>query len=205
MPPSATASELNGSPFPSPTASPFGFRQPGEEETSSHATIPSPASSPEGTSPADELDQDSGDDWLHDEESPFSEEGTSSTASATRGAVANPLNGEGLRDTITNALVMAGHQAHNLAGSRTEGQRAVELYAIGREDAETVAEPLSRIAQRNATIGKVSPDTADALAAMMALAGIATRQIEKGQQARKIDAAIQAGQVVPDGAGERVA
>jgi hypothetical protein len=201
VPPSATASELNGSPLPSP----FGFRQPGEEETSSLGTIPNPASSPEETTlPADELGQDSGDDWLHDDESPFSTEDTSSTASATRGAASNPLNGEGLRDTITNALVIAGHQAHNLAGSRTEGQRAVGLYVMEREDAEPIAEPLSRIAQRNATIGKVSPDTADALAAMMALAGFATKQIEKSQQARRLDQAMTAGQVVPDGAGEAV-
>lgn len=201
MPPSEApaAEHLNG--FPSPLASPFGFRQPDQEETSSHATIPSPASSPET---GEELGPDSGDEWLHDESSDESPEDTSSTASATRGSVANPLNGEGLRDTITNAVMIASHQAHNLAGSRTEGQRAVGLYLVEREEAETVAEPLSRIAQRNATVGKVSPDTADALAAMMALAGIATRQIEKGNQARRLDAAMTAGQVVPDGAGEPV-
>lgn len=202
----AAGEELAPTPLRNPfqPASPFGFRPPEGEETSSHATIPNPASSPEATTPADELDQDSGDDWLHDDASPASRPGTSSTASATRGAVDNPLNGEGLRDTFRNAVIIASAQAHTYIGSRTEGMRAVGLYQAEEEDAERIADPLARIAGRRDALGAVSPDTADLMAAMMGLAGYATKQIQKQAIAKKLDAQLAAGQVVPDGAGEAV-
>lgn len=179
----------------------IGFLQPEDEETELHPsqTIPSPASSPE-TAEEHELGQAS--EYADDEsDQDESLDGIPSTESSR---VTNPLNGQGLRDTFRNGVIIASHQAHTYL-ARTAGQIETQLYLADESDAENIADPLARIAQRREGIGQVSPDTADLMAAMMGLAGYATKQIQKQATAKKIDQRNAAGQVVPDGAGEQVA
>jgi hypothetical protein len=166
----------------------IGFLTPDEPETDTSAealgrTIPNPARSPEetadaGAEPASDFDE------LPDQpnESPA---GTSSRAS-TRAS--NPLVGDGLRDMARNGIIIASHQVHTYVGSRTPGQRAVELYRADDEDAASIGDPLARIAGRRDGVGEMSPDTADLMAAMMGLAGYAAKQIQKNATAQKIDA-----------------
>jgi hypothetical protein len=196
--------ELASEPFRSrtkTTPSPFGigFVSPEEEETELHPsqTIPSPASSPEAS---DEHEPASEHDEPNDEQYE-SLDGTHSTESSR---VTNPLNGTGLRDTFRNGVIIASHQAHTYL-ARTAGQLEAGLYMADEDDAERIADPLARIAQRREGIGQVSPDTADLMAAMMGLAGYATKQIQKQATAKKIDLRNQGIQVVPEGAGEQVA
>lgn len=183
----------------------MGFLQPEEEEPAPEhlrsQTIPPPASSPEATADEElELGPDSG--FGDDESDPHeSHDDTPSTGSSR---VTNPLNGQGLRDTFRNGVIIASHQAHTYL-ARTQGALETQLYLADESDAENIADPLARIAQRREGIGQVSPDTADLMAAMMGLAGYATKQIQKQAIAKKIDQANAAGQVVPDGAGEAAA
>jgi len=188
----------------------LGFRQPEpEEETPAPApatpplsgTIPSPASSPESTSdhehePASEHDE------MPDEQSE-SPAGTRSTGSsrATKGPV-----GQGLQDLARNGIIIATEQVHTYVGSRTAGQRAVELYRADADDAERIGDPLARIAARRDGVGEMSPDTEDLLAAMMGLAGYAAKQIQRKAIADKIDAREAGGlgdvQPMPDHLGD---
>lgn len=181
----------------------IGFLQPEEEpepEPLQSATIPHPASSPEAT--GEEHDLGPASEYEDDESDPHeSPDDTRSTASSR---VTNPLNGVGLRDTFRNGVIIASHQAHTYL-ARTQGQLETALYLADEQDAENIADPLARIAQRREGIGQVSQDTADLMASLMGLAGYATKQIQKQAIAKKIDQANAAGQVVPDGAGERVA
>jgi hypothetical protein len=204
VPPSlAPVSEPFRSRATSPTLG-IGFLQPEEEpetEPLQSQTIPHPASSPEATA-GEEHDLGPASEFADDESDPHeSLDGTPSTASSR---VTNPLNGAGLRDTFRNGVIIASHQAHTYL-ARTQGALETQLYLADSDDAENIADPLARIAQRREGIGQVSPDTADLMAAMMGLAGYATKQIQKQAIAKKIDQANAAGQVVPDGAGERAA
>jgi hypothetical protein len=177
------------SPTPSPRSPLFsiGFRQPSPEPypLPDESLTPSPVSSPPGTSTAP-LPDSADDEWplpLDDEsESPA---GTSSPASTP---VANPLNDAALRDVFRGGVLIAGDQAHN-ALARTEGQRDVGLYRTDEEDAQNIGDPLARIAGRHQGVGKVNPDTADLLAAMVGLTRYATKQIGKSQQAKQLDGA----------------
>lgn len=201
MPPSQ---ELASEPFrsrttPAPPAFGIGFLQPEEEETELHPsqTIPSPASSPEASG---ELGPDS----EHDEQSDELNENPDDTPSTGSSRVTSPLAGHGLRDTFRNGIIIAGHQAHTYL-AKTQGQIEAGLYLADEDDAAHIGDPLARIAQRREGIGQVSPDAADLMAAMMGLAGFASKQIQRQAIAKKIDLRNSAGQVVPDGAGEQVA
>ncbi len=160
-----------------------GFLAP-EEETPPAGTIPSPSPSPEATtSPGSP--QGSGDDWPsgeHDE--PSGPAATGSPASATR--VANPLVGTALRDTFRNGVIIASHQAHSFL-ARTQGQVEAQLYLADDQDAANIGDPLARITARREGLGQVSPDTADLMAAMMGLAGYASKQIQRQAIASKWD------------------
>lgn len=192
MPP--VSEELNGTQSP---ARPFGFL-PARDLPTDPQTIPNPASSPEET----ELDHgpDSGTDWpaadeLDEMPSDESSAGTRSTGSSTK--VANPLNGQGLRDTFRNGVILVSHQANQYL-ARTEAQRELELYLADDQDAENIGDPLARIVGRREGLGQVSPDTADLMAAMMGLAGYATKQIQKAAIASKIQARGEGVQVFPE-------
>lgn len=174
-----------------PSRSPFGlgFRQPEETETGEGpATIPHPATSPEAPfAPVEELASE------HDEmpdASSASPAGTSSRAS-TRAADA-PAS-EGLRDFARNGIIVATAQAHTYLGARTEGQRAVELLQADADDAANIGDPLARIAGRRDGVGEMSEDSKDLLAAMMGLAGYASKQVQKATIAKKLDARIAGG------------
>jgi hypothetical protein len=192
MPPSDV---LNGSPTPNPspsTRSPlFGF---GEPRTPADDLLSSPHPNPESPAPnLEDLAPDSADDWA-DETDHESPEETSSPAS-TR--VANPLGSEGLRDMFRGGVVIASSQAHN-ALARSEGQKAVGLYLADAEDAERIGDPLARVAGRHQGIGKVNPDTADLLAAMVGLTRYATKQIQRANEAKQIDGAGAGVQPMPE-------
>ena len=179
MPPSDV---LNQSPSPSPTRSPlFGF---GEPRTPADDLLSSPLPSPESlTGPSlEDLEPDSADDWA-DATGPEHPEETSSPASTP---VANPLGADGLRDMFRGGVVIASSQAHNML-ARTEGQKQAGLYLADEEDAERIGDPLARIAGRHQGIGKVNPDTADLLAAMVGLTRYATKQVQRANHAKQID------------------
>lgn len=179
------------------TASPFGigFRspEPGEETTPAQpGTIPNPASSPES-----ELheEQDSAPDY--DEASdPSDSRGSTSSRGSTRDAEPSA----GLQEFARNGVILATNQIHTYLGARTEGMRAVELYQADQDDAEHIADPLVRIAERRDGVGEMSPDSKDLLAAMMGLASYATKQVQKAAIAKKIDSRIAGGleQPAPD-------
>lgn len=190
---SAPASEqLNGSPTPRPRTVPtIGFLQPDPELPPSGTTSP-PESPPETT----ELPEpDSGDGW--DASGPSESPDDTPSTGSRAGSSKSPLVGEGLRDMFRNGVIIASHQAHTYLGRRTVGQAETQLYLADTEDAERIGDPLSRIAARRDGVGEMSPDTADLLAAMMGLAGYASKQINKAAVAQKIDQRNQGIQVVP--------
>jgi hypothetical protein len=182
----APASQASAPPIGAPPSRPrfgVGFLAP-EEETP--ATIPSPSLSPEAETTLPDSPQGSADDWQSDEGAePSGPAGTSSKGSATR--VANPLVGDALRDTFRNGVIIAGDQAHRFL-ARTQGQLEAGLYRADEQDAANIGDPLAKIAARREGLGQVSPDTADLLAAMMGLAGYASKQIVRQQIAAKHDA-----------------
>lgn len=167
----------------------LGFLQPDPEEEippgtpPTSGTIPPPATSPE----TDDLDGAPASDYdeMPPDESNESPAGTRSTGSSR--ATSGPV-GEGLRDLARNGIIIATEQVHTYVGSRTAGQRAVELYRADLEDAERIGDPLARIAGRRDGVGEMSPDTQDLMAAMMGLAGYAAKQIQRKAVADKIDA-----------------
>lgn len=190
MPAPAASENLNGSPSRSQRRPLFGFGEPREglEDGLPSSELPSPAPSPEEESRGSlaDLAPDSEDDWLGpDDESPAA---TPSTASSSDVSV---LDSEGLRDMFRGGVIIAGDQAHNLL-AKSEGQKAVGLYATDNEDAERIGDPLARIAGRHQGIGAVNPDTQDLLAAMVGLTRYATKQVQKGQAARQLDAGYSA-------------
>lgn len=174
----------------SPRTPLFGFGEPtpGSQPPS---PPPSPTPSPEPGTPQSQLPgdpaPDSGDESAEDDSPSASPAGTSSRGS-TR--VANPLNANALRDTFRGGVLIAGDQAHTYL-ARTEGQQAVGLYKADDEDAERIGDPLARLAGRHQGLGEVNEDTADLLAAMVGLTRYATKQIQRGRDAKTIDATPQ--------------
>ena len=195
----ALASEpQSASPFPTTprprTVPTVGFLQPEDPEL-----LPSGTTSPSENQPETSVapEPDSGAEW--DAASDPSESPADTPSKGSRAGSKNPLVGEGLRDMFRNGVIIASHQAHTYLGRRTEGQAQAELYLADHEDAERIGDPLARIAARHDGVGEMSPDTADLLAAMMGLAGYATKQIEKNAIAAKIDQRNQGLQVIPTG------
>jgi hypothetical protein len=194
VPPQASAEQLNGT---SQKGSPvLGFLQPEEPEPLPSPTIPSPASPPETS---DGPEPDSGLDYDEASDPSAGPGGTRSTASR---AGSNPLVGAGLRDMFRNGVIIASHQAHTYLGRRTQGQAEVQLYLADEQDAAGIGDPLARIAERRDGVGQMSPDTADLMAAMMGLAGYASKQIQKTAIASKIDQRNAVAEVVPSGEDE---
>jgi hypothetical protein len=138
-----------------------------------------PAAGAPAGAPASDYDE------MPPDESNESPAGTRSMGSSR--ATSGPV-GEGLRDLARNGIIIATEQVHTYVGSRTAGQRAVELYRADLEDAERIGDPLARIAGRRDGVGEMSPDTQDLMAAMMGLAGYAAKQIQRKAVADKIDA-----------------
>lgn len=161
----------------------LGFRQPAEGLSDQ---IPSPAYSPETDQelPPDPFDAPgSGPEWTPEsDESPDDAPSSSPGSSPAR----NPLVGKALRDTCRNGVIIAADQAHRFLAT-SPGQREAGLYRADTDDAANIGDPLSRIAARRQTLGEMNPDTADLLAAMMGLAGYATKQIQAAAIASKID------------------
>lgn len=186
--PAATAADELAQNRPPRSPSPFGlgFRQPAETEEP-EATIPSPAASPEewaGEEPASEYDE-------------ASDPHASPAGTSSRGSTPDAEPSAGLTQFGRNAVIIATAQAHQYIGARTEGMRQVELYQADDDDAENIADPLVRIAGRRDAVGEMSEDSKDLLAAMMGVAGYATKQFQKAAIAKKIDARIAGGLDAP--------
>ena len=163
----------------------LGFRQPSQPEPPEETTAGEPAS------PNPDPLQLDGDGELvseHDE----MPDASSAPSAGTRSRASTPVS-DGLRDFFRNGVIIASNQAHTFVGSRTPGQRQVELFQADRDDAENIGDPLSRIAARRDGVGEMSPDSADLLAAMMGLAGYAAKQLERQQIARKLDERLAGG------------
>jgi hypothetical protein len=188
-------STSNGSPTLSRSPSRrLGFLAPAPaEETDGllSSEPPSPTSPPatgEGSPLGDvepELGSDQYDDGSTTEDDWFPE-GTPSAAPSPASSP-NPLNAEGLQDVFRGGVMIAGDQAHRLLAN-TPGKQAVGLYQATPDDAAAIGDPLARIAGRHQGVGEVNPDTADLLAAMVGLTRFATRQVERNQRARQLDA-----------------
>jgi hypothetical protein len=171
------------SPLSPPSRSPFLFGSRPEEGTSL-PPLDGPESASATGSPSDGQQ-------LPDETEPESST-TSSAASSGSGLVSKTQ----LKDTF-RAGVQVGTSTANRLGARTPGQQHVGLYLADKDDVHGIADPLAEIAYRRGGLagagGKLSPDTNNALQAVMALAGYIAKQVRGVTEARKIDGQISAG------------
>lgn len=186
----------DASPLPSQLQSRSSGRQPhrglffrtAEEET------PAPRMSPEGeTPPAVDVDGSvSEPDWPSDE-SNLDDSDPSSSRASSAGSPVKTFSKKATKLAIAQGILTGTNVLHRVA-ARTEGQRAVGLYIAEADDAEAIADPLADIAGRREGIaGKVSPDTADAVRAMVALANYASKQIAATIMANDVDRHIAGG------------
>lgn len=161
----------------------LGFRQPAGGLSDQ---IPSPVPSPvtDQELPPDPFDGPASDPASPPGEPSPDESGPTSSPGSSRAA--NPLIGKGLRDVCRNGVIIASDQAHRFL-ARTPGQQEVQLYLADAADAESIGDPLARIAGRRQALGEVSEDTADLMAAMMGFLGYGAKQINKRAIASKID------------------
>ncbi|MFP5372385.1 MAG: hypothetical protein ACLGI3_16780 [Actinomycetes bacterium] len=85
------------------------------------------------------------------------------------------------------AVLVASGMAHRFA-TTSEAQLMVGLYLADEEDAERIGDPLARIAGRRVkdSAAIANPDAADAISAMLGLAGYVSKQIVKLSEARTI-------------------
>lgn len=176
------------------TSSPLGsllFRQPAPSDL-----IPSPTPSPdttagESSSPDPAAGSPSGSDELNELfDLDLDSDPTSSPESSGRrsAAAASPLGKKAAQDTARKAVIIGSAMAHT-ALAKTEAQKAVGLYLADEDDASAIGDPLASIAGRRAGAAgaAANPDVADAISAMLGMAGFISKQIVKGQQARQLD------------------
>jgi hypothetical protein len=169
-----------------PLTSLFGFGSlPGEEELES--LLPGQQADPE---------LGSGTGWPSDEqlEQPGSEQ--PDTATSSKGSSDSPLSKGQLKETFRAGVRISTSTAHRLA-ARTPGQQHVGLYLADETDVKGIGDPLAEIAHRRGGLagGALSPDTNNALQAVMALAGYIAKQLKGVEQARQLDGQIAAGVV----------
>lgn len=184
-------------PSPRPSSPPsrnglFGFGSiPGEEELESLLT--GPQGDPELGSETD---------WQSDEQ-PDSLDSGPETTSSSASAAGSPLSKGQLKETFRAGVRISTSTAHRVA-ARTPGQQHVGLYLADETDVKGIGDPLAEIAHRRGGLagGKLSPDTNNALQAVMALAGYVAKQLKGVEQARQIDGQIASGQVVVDSGDE---
>lgn len=188
-----TLDHANGSPLleepesplnPPPSRSLFGFGAiPGEEDDLQSLLSPpaDPSGSASGTgSPRSEpLDSE-----------PLDSSPTSSAASPTDPALSKGQ----LKETFRAGVRITTSTAHRVA-ARTPGQQHVGLYLADETDVKGIGDPLAEIAHRRGGLagGKLSPDTNNALQAVMALAGYVAKQLKGIETARQIDGQVAAG------------
>lgn len=189
---------VDDSPSPTPSRSrsalSLGFRSPVDPLSS--PTLPSPSSSPEIL---DEPAPDSEAEWfdesgpsLDDTPSQGSTPGSDDDA-AGEGVKVELFTEEELIDLARGGVAQAGEKAHELFAT-SEGQQAVDLYRTDVEDQANIGDPIARIASRHqGSVGKVNPDTKDFLSMLVGIAGYATKQLNKRNEARALDA----GRVLP--------
>lgn len=189
----ASPPELSPRPPQRPARSLF-FRSPETVEE----LPPAPRTSPEAPDQLAAEEEPTGSasepDWTSDDssEAPASDPTSSSTSSAK--SPLKPLGKAALKATTAKAVLIGSAMAHRVA-ARTEGQRSVGLYLADQEDADNIGEPVASILSRRGGIAgkEVSPDTADALAAMMGLANYVSKQVVRLQQAHEVDEHLAAG------------
>lgn len=179
---------------PSPNRNLFGFGSiPGEEELEDLLT--GPQADPEWGSATDSPSAEPLDDL------------DSSPTTSSPSPSASPLSKGQLKETFRAGVRISTSTAHRVA-ARTPGQQHVGLYLADEDDVKGIGDPLAEIAHRRGGLagGKLSPDSNNALQAVMALAGYIAKQLKGVETARKIDGQIASGQVVVDqGVDEEVA
>lgn len=178
-----------------PLTSLFGFGSlPGMEEETTGGPGDVPAS-----------DSETG--WPSDGPSEPLDSDPSGTTSSPGSAAGSPLSKGQLKETFRAGVRISTSTAHRL-GARTPGQQHVGLYLADEDDVKGIGDPLAEIAHRRGGLagGKLSPDTNNALQAVMALAGYVAKQLKGVQTARQLDGQIAAGVVhVGDVDDEQVA
>jgi len=174
-------SPLPQQPLPSPRGPrlPLFFQPRAQEETTEHLPPSEPASSTETELAAAEDGPawDSAGDPPSSEHDP-SDEGTSSTGSRA-GSPGVKLGKAAARATAAKGVIIGSGMLHRMATRAETIQREAGLFLADAEDAEAIGNPLGDIiARRGGVAGKaLSPDHADALSAVMGLAGYASKQI----------------------------
>lgn len=176
-------------PAPSPRR-PLGgltFRHPAEDELSTTIqTEDGPEWTGEG-SPSDQLDDSpSVSAWPTDESDADDESAPTSSRGSSADAV-RPLGKAMQTAAARQAVLVASGMAHRFA-TTSEAQLMVGLYLADEEDAERIGDPLARIAGRRVkdSAAIANPDAADAISAMLGLAGYVSKQIVKLSEARTI-------------------
>lgn len=89
-----------------------------------------------------------------------------------------------LERSIREGLKGAGHFA-NLSLTATDDEQLYGVYLLDEDDQKDLAAPLASLAARHATPGVLNPDLADALAALVALAVYASKQLGKLRELRR--------------------
>ncbi len=159
---------------------------------------PEPRTSPESPTAASDgpLEGSASEPDWHSDASDLDESDPSSSTGSSGGKPLKAFSKKATKLAIAQGILTGTNVLHRVA-ARTEGQRAVGLYIAERDDAEAIADPLADIAGRREGIaGKVSPDTADAVRAMVALANYASKQIAATIMANDVDRHVSAGGTV---------
>lgn len=174
---------ISRKPSPRSSLGPLTFRQPAEDETPSSHTPSPPAGegSPLGHSPSDS------DEQLGAWNDPSDSGPTSSPASSAdvedqdddTGSRFAPLGKAALRVTTRKAILIGTQTANRLVTRAESLERLNGLYVADNEDAENIGDPLASIIHRHGGIagGKVHPDAADAMQALMGLIGYGAKQV----------------------------
>lgn len=147
-------------------------------------------------SPQDDPASDSGTGSPRNEPPPLDDHEPSSPTSSA-GSLTEPALSKGqLKETFRAGVRITTSTAHRVA-ARTPGQQHVGLYLADETDVKGIGDPLAEIAHRRGGLagGKLSPDTNNALQAVMALAGYIAKQLKGIETARQLDGQIAAGVV----------
>ena len=117
-------------------------------------------------------------------ESPAQESKPGNAGSSSGAVPSSPISSiEALERAVAEAIAGAGELANQ--GLTTEAQEAAGLYLTDPDDQKRLAGPLASLLARRAGPGLLNPDLADALAAAIALALYASKQLTKLRELKR--------------------
>jgi hypothetical protein len=173
------------------------FSSPSPSESPSESpSDPAGEGSPE---PLDQLDGSPSDSGEPSDESDDGTHGRTSSRSADgAGGKVSALGKQATKLAIKQGILTGTDVLHRVA-AKTEEARAVGLYRADEDDAEGIADPLAAIAgRRQGSLGAMAnPDVADAVRAMVAVAGYAAKQVALQIQLNDYRLEQQRGETVP--------